>query len=198
MKNYKIIGLTGQSGAGKSTVARLLENDTVVVINADLLVAELYKPNSICIRVLSATFGEDIINPDGTLNRPILAQKAFSSKENTKLLNSIVHPFVLAKFAEKCKNAANSAARLIVFDAPQLFESGADVFCDKIISVTADTDTRLERICNRDKISHEQALMRINAQYDENFFKENSDYTVNNNDCIDKTKRQIEDILSEI
>lgn len=198
MKKYRIIGLTGQSGAGKSTVAEFIKGDGICVINADLLVARLYNSGSVCIKSLSSAFGAEIINCDGSLNRTVLAQKAFSSKENTELLNSIVHPFVIYEFLREIKAAAFGGAELVVFDAPQLFECNADMICDVIISVTADLQTRIERICRRDKISREQALQRVNAQYDEDFFRKNADYIINNNQELNKTQEKIKEILSEL
>lgn len=196
MKKYKIIGLTGQSGAGKSTVAGFIESESVCVISADLLVKQIYSSNAACVRSLAAAFGSDIIDSNGVIIRPSLAKKAFSSKENTQLLNSLVHPFVIAEFLKECKNAADNGAKIIVFDAPQLFESNADVFCDVIISVVADANIRTERICRRDGISYEQAQMRINAQLDEQFFKENSDYVIDNNGDIEYVRMQVKEIFS--
>ncbi len=197
MKNYKIIGLTGQSGAGKSTAARFFEDGGAVVINADSLVSRLYIPNSPCLKTLSASFGTDIINPDGSLNRPVLAKKAFSSKENTDLLNSLVHPFVISQFLKECKSAADNGAELIIFDAPQLFECKADVICDVVISVTANLQTRIDRICRRDKISTEQAVERLAAQYDEEFFISNSDFVIDNSGEKEHIEAQVKCILSK-
>lgn len=74
---------------------------------------------------------------DGNIDRPLLAKRAFSSKENTHLLNSIVHPFVTYEFVQMAKQAQTDGKSVVIYDAPQLFESGADVFCDLIVSVTA-------------------------------------------------------------
>lgn len=197
MKKYKIIGLTGQSGAGKSTVAGLVEGCNISVINADLLVKQIYTDNEACVMSLEAAFGSDIIDSGGVINRPLLAQKAFSSKENTQLLNSLVHPFVIAEFLKECKKDADNGAEIIVFDAPQLFECNADVICDVIVSVVADAQTRIERICKRDGISCGQAQMRINAQLDEQFYKENSDYIIDNNGDIANVREQVNKIFND-
>ncbi len=191
MKNYKIIGLTGQSGAGKSTAAGYFLSKGAAVINADLIVKELYQSNSPCVKALAAVFGKDIIDTDGTPNRPLLAKRAFSSKENTEMLNSVVHPFVIALLLKKIKTAAKSGSKLIVFDAPQLFESNIDVLCDCIISVVASRQKRIERICKRDLITVLAAEQRINAQYSESFFIENSDYIIENNSDKESLERQI-------
>lgn len=177
MKRVRLIGLTGQSGAGKSTAAKVFEQNGFTVINADELVKKVYAPNSPCLFAISSRFGRDIINTDGTLNRVLLAQRAFSSIENTAALNEIVHPFVLSEMLRELKDVEDIA----VFDAPQLFESGIDAVCDVIVSVVADEDVRLKRITLRDGITEAQARDRINAQHSEEFFKSNSDFIIENN-----------------
>lgn len=198
MKKCRILGLTGQSGAGKSTVAEFLEQNGFYVISADLLVRKIYNSGSPCLKTIAAVFGEDIISDNGTPDRKLLAKRAFSSKENTALLSSIVHPFVTAELFTQIKKAAESGATTVVYDAPQLFESNADVICDEIISVTAEKSVRLERICKRDNISKENALMRMNAQLDEEFFRENSDYIIENNSDLSSLNVQLEGLLKQI
>lgn len=198
MKKCRILGLTGQSGAGKSTVAEFLEQNGFYVINADLLVHKIYNSGSPCLKTVASVFGEDIISDNGTPDRKLLAKRAFSSKENTALLSSIVHPFVTAELFTQIKKAAESGATTVVYDAPQLFESNADVICDEIISVTAEKTVRLERICKRDNISKENALMRMNAQLDEEFFRENSDYIIENNSDLSSLNVQLEGLLKQI
>ena len=196
MKKTKIIGLTGQSGSGKSTASKYFRDIGICVIDADKLVKEIYDDsNSTCLKAVCAVFGSDIIK-ENSLDRKLLAQRAFSSKENTKILSNIVHPFVTAKFLEELKE---TDAAVVVYDAPQLFESNFDVVCDYIISITADKEVRLERICKRDNISVDLAMMRINAQLDEEFFINNSDYVIENNlseqeliNNLEKTLKKIE------
>ena len=103
MNRIKIVGLTGQSGAGKSTVSAYLAKNGMCVINADEIVKNLYTPDSVCLKAVSGVFGQDIILSDGNIDRPLLAKRAFSSKENTHLLNSIVHPFVTYEFMQMAK-----------------------------------------------------------------------------------------------
>lgn len=198
MKKCRIIGLTGQSGAGKSTVAKFLEQNGFYVINADLLVRKIYNSGSPCLKTIAAVFGEDIITDNGTPDRRLLAERAFSSKENTALLSSIVHPFVTAELFDEIKKAAEIGTTTVVYDAPQLFESNADVICDEIISVAAEKSVRLERICKRDNISKENALMRMNSQLDEEFFRENSDYIIENNSDLSSLNVQLVGLLKQL
>ena len=194
MTRVKLIGLTGQSGAGKSTAAELFEENGMTVINADALVAEIYESSPACLKSVAASFGGDIINPDGTLNRKLLARRAFESKDNTALLGAIVHPFVIAETLKILKTLSGT----VVFDAPQLFESNMDAVCDVIVSVTADEGVRAGRIIERDGLTREQARERISAQHSEEFFRSHSDYILENNGNIARFKAQTSALIEKI
>ncbi len=194
MNRVKIIGLTGQSGAGKSTAARLFEENGFAVINADALVRSIYETNSACLRAVAASFGEDIVRADGTLDRALLAERAFSSAGNTALLGALVHPFVLAETLRLLKNVKGCA----VLDAPQLFESNIDVICDRIVSVTADEDVRVRRIIARDGIDEAQARQRVAAQLGEAFFRAHSDDVIENNGGIAPFEKQLSELVRQI
>lgn len=182
------IGLTGPTGAGKGYVSSRLAEMGFNILDADKYVKKIYNNNPGILNRLAAEFGNDIII-NGELDRKKLAQIAFSSKENTKRLNSIVHPEVISL----CERDAKPLA---VLDAPQLFEAGAADKCYKIICVIADYETRLRRITERDKITQEQAFSRMNAQFDESYYINNSDFVIyNNGEDIDS---QIKKIMEEI
>ena len=194
MKHYKLIGLTGQSGAGKSTVAEVFAKLGAYVINADMIVAELYNSGSPCLKAVAAEFGQDILKPDGTLDRRKLAQRAFASSERTDDLNRLVHPFVTARLFELLRGAEG----IVVFDAPQLFEADADVICDAVVAVTADKDIRIKRIIKRDSLSEEQALLRVNAQYGEEYFRARADYIIENNTDEESLRIQAEKVYNKL
>lgn len=190
MKRIKIIGLTGQSGSGKSTVSEYFKKRNITVINADKLVREIYNANSPCVKTIAATFGDDVLDKNGEIIRPILAQKAFSSREATIKLNTVVHPFVTYEFLNQVNRALKNGEKYVLYDAPQLFESNADLICDVIISVIADKEVRLKRICARDNIDYNSAELRINAQFGEEFFRQNSDFIIDNNSDIEFLEKQ--------
>lgn len=182
------IGLTGPTGAGKGYVSSRLAEMGFNILDADKYVKKIYDNNPGILNRLAAEFGNDIII-NGKLDRKKLAQIAFLSKENTERLNSIVHPEVISL----CERDAKPLA---VLDAPQLFEAGAADKCYKIICVIADYETRLRRITERDKITQEQAFSRMNAQFDESYYINNSDFVIyNNGEDIDS---QIKKIMEEI
>lgn len=196
MKNYKLIGLTGQTGTGKSEVASLFNERGFEVIYADFLAREIMS-NPVVLSALRENFGEDVA-PEDKLNRKLLAQRAFKNRDSKKLLDSITHPFITTLFLDELKRMTIEGAEWIVFDASQLFESGLDVMCDAVISVTAPEPTRLERITQRDGISDEEALSRMSVQYPEEFFRENSDFIINNNNGFDSLRQSVKKIIKTL
>lgn len=194
MRSYRLVGLTGQTGAGKSAVADYLAQRGFTVLNADKMVADVYRESPVCLKAVAACFGEDILKADGSLDRPVLAKRAFSSPENTALLGKIVHPFVIAETLRLLKTVRG----MVVLDAPQLFESSMDVLCDCIVSVTAPEEIRLDRILKRDNITAEQARERMNAQLDERFFREHTDYLIENNADLPQLYARLDDLIHTI
>ncbi len=176
----KIIGITGLTGAGKGTVAKIICENNGYHIDADLVARDVINNSEKVKAQLCREFGDDIINPDGTLNRPTLAKKAFASNEATERLNAITHPAVTEKVKQIIDEKSNLGYSCIVVDAIALFESGENNLCDFTVTVTAPQDIRLGRIINRDSISNERALERINAQKDENYFTDKADFIVKN------------------
>lgn len=198
MKKCKIIGLTGQTGAGKSTVAKLFAEYNIKIIDADSIVHKIYSGASVCPKTLAAAFGNEVLNLDGTPNRPRLAKAAFSSKENLALLNSIVHPFVMYELLLQIKSEIAKGTETVAYDAPQLFESNSDLICDVIVSVVAEKSVRMQRICSRDGIAPEAAEARINAQLNEEYFRKNSDYIIENNKGLNDLTLATETVLKQI
>ena len=174
----KIIGLTGLTGAGKSTVAQKLMAYGCYHIDADKVAREVINNNENVKNKLKERFGCDVINEDGTTNRPLLASRAFSDEESTLALNEITHPAVTEEIKSIIKDMEEVGYRGIIIDAIALFESGEDKLCDFTVAVIAPKDIRLERIMKRDNITEEKALERINAQKDENFFTSKADFVL--------------------
>lgn len=194
----KVIGLTGQTGAGKSYVADILLGLGCAVVDADVVAREVMAPGSECLAAVAGHFGSDIILPDGSCDRRLLAQRAFADEESTKLLSSLTHPYIIAKTKEYLRELENKNYSTAVFDAPQLFESGGDKLCDVIVSVTAPAQVRLERIMTRDGITREQALLRMNAQKDEQFYTERSGYVIDGSQPAEKVEENVRAVFAKI
>ena len=174
----KIIGLTGLTGAGKSTVAQKLMAYGCYHIDADKVAREVINNNENVKNKLKERFGSDVINADGTTNRPLLASRAFADEESTNALNEITHPAVIEEIKSIIKDMKEVGYRGIIIDAIALFESGLDSLCDFNVTVVAPKEIRLERIIKRDNITEEKALERINAQKDESFFTNKADFVL--------------------
>ena len=174
----KIIGLTGLTGAGKSTVAQKLMAYGCYHIDADKVAREVINNNENVKNKLKKRFGNDVINADGTTNRPLLASRAFADEESTNALNEITHPAVIEEIKSIIKDMEEVGYRGIIIDAIALFESGLDSLCDFNVTVIAPKEIRLERIMKRDNITKEKALERINAQKDERFFTSRADFVL--------------------
>lgn len=175
-----IIGLTGQTGAGKSTVSDILKKYGCYHIDADKIAHEVLDSDEDVKHNLAEKFGKEVIGEDGKINRAVLAEYAFADTESTLSLNAITHPAVNKKIQSIISRQSEYGAKAVIIDAIALFESGEANLCDFTVAVTAPREIRLERIISRDNISVSRAEERINAQKDEKFFSVNADYIINN------------------
>ncbi len=184
----RIFGLTGKTGAGKSTVAALLKDRGCFIIDGDAVAREIVLPGMPALSALCEAFGEDILVGDGSLDRKALAERAFSSPEKTALLNDITHPFIKSRFEELIALAKAQGYSTAVIDAAALLESDCRELCEKIIVVHAPEEIRLERILKRDGITRQQALIRMNGQKDDDYYLSRADYIVRNYGDFDLEK----------
>ena len=187
------IAVTGPSGSGKSTLMKILSAKGYPVIDCDVIAHQLQDPGELCYLDLVEAFGTDILNEDCTINRKILAQKAFSNKDSTVKLNSITHHHILDKVNSLCLNYQSEGNRCVFIEAGALFESGLDKECNRIIMVTSSRDILIKRICSRDGIEEEAARLRLAAQKDISFIKERSHLILFNNQ-----KSEILDLFADL
>ena len=187
-----VIGLTGPTGSGKSSVSRVAEDFGLQVIDCDKTASEVTEKGTDGLKALMLAFGEEILLPDGYLNRKALAALAFKDKQSTELLNKTILPYI----AELLKKQAQNRDTLL--DAPTLFESGINKICNKTIAVLADKDVRLKRIIARDNLTLKEAETRINAGKDEQFYRKRADYVLQNNGDENAFFKCFSDILKEI
>lgn len=172
MNDLFIVGLTGSTGAGKSEVARLMAvRPQWTVIDADVLSRRVVEPGQPTLQRLAERFSTAILNDDGTLNRRRLAQKAFSSPEETAALNAIVHPAVLKETHEELRRAAASGKAVAVIDAPLLLQAGLDAVCQYTVAVVSAPELRKARIMARDGLTSEEAERRMAAQPSDEYYE---------------------------
>lgn len=192
-----ILGLTGPSGAGKGVVSELLASHGLSVINADEIYHCLLLPPSPCLDEIVGRFGQEVLSPDGTLDREALGKVVFSDPAALADLNSISHRYVMETIFFEIERLRRKDCPAVVLDAPQLFEAGADRLCTVVISVLADKELRLERIVARDGIDRERAMRRIAAQRSDEFFRVHSDYVIENNGDVENLSPRVRSILEE-
>ena len=165
MKEATVIGLTGGIACGKTTIARVLRRLGAVIIDADREAKRVIKPRSSAWDKLVRIHGREILNPDGSINRRRLGNKVFGDKEALAQLNNIVHPETMRVIKEKIKDFKNEQRwPAVVLDAPLLFEAGAETLVDVVWVVKVDSETQVNRLINRDGMTEEQALKRIESQ----------------------------------
>ena len=187
-----IIGLTGPTGAGKSSLLKVCHNHNLATVDCDKIAREAVEKGTDGLNALLKAFGQGILNSDGTLNRKALAKIAFSSPEKTRLLNDTIFPFIKELVLKETEKGNT------LLDAPTLFESGLNEVCFKTVAVLADKDIRLHRIIKRDNLTEEEALLRMNAGKDDAFYIKNADYIIYNNNGEVEFLKQFETTLTEI
>lgn len=160
-----VVGLTGGVATGKSTVAKMFKQCGAVVIDADKLARDVVKPDKPAWRQVVKMFGKTVLNPDRTLSRQALGAIVFGSRVKLRRLERIIHPRVARQQAKLTRQAArNDPKAVVIYDVPLLFEAGIDKRVDKIIVVTADLETQIERLKKRNGLSRAEALQRIRSQ----------------------------------
>ena len=176
-----VIGLTGQTGAGKSTVSKVFVQNGFRLIDADAISRHVVARGSHCLADLQECFTDAILTPDGELDRKVMASIAFSDHRKLEMLNTIMYPYIVGEMLRMIHRFSQQNHKLILLDAPTLFESRADDFCDLIISVVAKPELRMQRIMERDHISEKAAQQRMEMQLTEEFFRLHSDTVLENN-----------------
>ena len=193
-----VIGLTGQSGAGKTTVCRVFAENGFSVIDADRIAKQVMEKGTQCLEEVSECFGRDILCEDGSLNRQKLADIVFTDKTKLKQLNAISYPYITSEILKLINKYTDEKKKLVLLDAPTLFESRADDFCDLIISVTATEKVRAERVAKRDGITPEQIKERFSSQHTEKFFINHSDFIIKNNKSAEMLEEKAKEVAEKI
>ena len=183
IKLKKTIGLTGPTGAGKTSACEVAEKLGYKVINCDTLARRAVE-RAETLSALIKAFGEEITE-NGKLNRKALAKKAFSSKENTELLNKTILPFIVALIKEETEKAEEDK---ILLDAPTLYESGADSLCNAVIAVMSSRENRKARILSRDSLTEEAAELRLSAGKNDDYYKEKTQHIIYNDGTLAEFK----------
>ena len=193
-----IIGITGPSGAGKGAVSEILARKYgYKIIDADKVYHNIISAPSDCVSELVESFGDDILNDIGGVDRRSLSKKVFGEENKSKLLllNKITHKYVISEIDNIIREYKENGVDVCVIDAPLLIEAGVDKMCDHSIAVISDKDIRADRIAERDGIDKEAALLRINSQKSDSFYIDACDFIVPNNRRIQELELIVDSCL---
>lgn len=193
----KVIGITGSSGSGKTTISEMLsKRQDTKLINADKMAKALTNSETDYFSEIKEVFQNDnIVWEDGSLNRAKLADLIYHDKNKLEQLNQITFKHLLPQIAHEIENVEESI-KIVVIDAPLLFEARLDKYCDCTIAVEAEEKTKIKRICKRDKISEQVAKARLKIQKTKEFYRENADYMIENDETT--TMKCLEEKVNKI
>lgn len=194
----KIIGLTGGIGSGKSTVAQLLEQQGWVLVDADRIARDIVEPGQPALTELADAFGQDILLPNGSLDRGLLASRAFASREKTDLLNSITHPRIQEETQARFEAARQGGADFVVYDMPLLVDKGLHKDMDATIVVDVDVEERVRRLVEYRGLDEGDARRRIAAQIPDDVRRAAADLVIDNNGPREALDAQVAGVVEKL
>lgn len=175
-----LAGITGRSGCGKSTVTAWFRQQGVPTLDADKVAREVLLPGSACLAALAERFGADILLPDGSPDRHLLADRAFATPEGTKALTDITHPEIVRRILAWAARQQAEGQTLCLVDGAVIVGGMLQPHCRPLVVVTAPRQASIRRICARDGITPEQAARRLDAQLPEETLLAAADYHLRN------------------
>ena len=186
------LGITGRSGCGKSTVTAVFSAHGVPLADADQISREILLPGSPLLPRLAQRFGADILKADGTLDRRLLADRAFATPEGKAALDSLTHPEIVRRIRAAKQAAQDAGAPLFVLDGAVIVGTAAQA------EVTAPFETSVARIVARDGISAEMAVRRLNAQTPESTLTAQADYVLRNDSSLAHLQAAAEQLCTKL
>lgn len=190
-----VIGITGGYATGKTVVANMLKKLGAKVVDADRIARLVVKPRTLAWQKAVRYFGKGILRRDGFINRKKLARIVFSDSKKRQRLNQIVHPAVIREVKQVIKGGKS---KVLVVDAPLLFESGIEGLFDKVIVVSCSADVQFRRAKRRRGGSADEILQRIKSQWPLARKIKQSDFVVDNSGSITETRRRVRKIWDKI
>ena len=191
-----VLGLTGPTGAGKTTVLNMLREQDALVLDCDKIYYELLSTNENLRKDLVKNFG-DVFLPDGSLDRQKLGTLVFGDEKALQKLNTIIYYYMGVDVRRRLTEAKAQGVKVAVIDAINLIQSGLGELCAMTVAVTASEEVRLSRIVARDGISREYALSRILAQEGEDYFARHCHAVLQNNGTEEELKEKTISLLKE-
>jgi len=194
-----IVALTGGIGSGKSTVARMFEDEGAYVIDFDYLARVVVKPDKPAWRDIVDYFGPEILSPDRTLNRSALAEIVFSDDESRKALEGFTHHRIFEESDALVKAIKRKdPCSVVIIDFPLLFELSLNEKFDKVILAYVPRAVQIKRIIERDGLAKEEVEKRLNVQISIEEKRSLSDYIINSEEGLNDTRNQVRKVIHEL
>lgn len=193
-----VIGITGPSGAGKTTVLGVLEELGAAVIDCDELYHKLLREEAALLEGIRARFGPAVFDVEGDLDRKALGNVVFHDPAALAELNKLTHAAILAALDRLLAQAEREGRPAAAIDAIALVESGAAERCAVTVAVTAPADVRVKRLMAREGVSEDYARARVEAQRPDRFYEEHCDYVLRNDGLRSECRRQARDLFNTI
>lgn len=187
-----VIGLTGGIASGKSTVTRFFKDREIPVIDADILGHRTYDPGTDTFAAVVAAFGQDLVAPDGSIDRRVLGGKVFGKPEELKRLTDIVWPGIRKLASESLSEFEAAGNRLVVLEAAVMFEAGWEDLVNEVWVVVVEPDLAVERLATRDGLDAAAARARIDSQLSNAERIARSDIVITNNGTLDELESNIQ------
>lgn len=184
-----VVGLTGNIGCGKSSLSDIFRAEGIKIIDADIIARQIYEDEKL-LRKVYETFGNDIKNEDGSLNRKALGRIVFSDDEKLIQLNKLTHPVIRQKVSDEIEEYKSQNEEIVILDAALLVESDYLNFIDKLLVVTCKENIQIERIIARDNCSIEEALDRIRSQMSQENKVKYADYVIDNSATLSELRKK--------
>ncbi len=198
-ENVLVLGITGNIASGKSTVSKELAHRGAVVLDADQLAREVVASGSSALKKVVKLFGTEILQKDGDLDRDRLGQMVFADVKVRAMLNGIIHPEIAKKSIEQLQQLRETtAAPLIIYEAPLLFEVGAENRVDKVLVVKIDPEEQIRRLMARDRLSEADARQRMNSQMQQEKKIIRADFVIDNSGTLAETQKQVDALWGEL
>jgi len=194
----KVVGLTGGIGCGKSAVAGIFRGLGAYIIDADQLARRVVEPGKPALAEIKRAFGDEMLDPDGTLNRKKMAELVFARPEARKTLERITHPRIGEEIMAELKTARDQGCDLAVIDAALLVESASASWLRPLVLVVADEEARVSRVCDRDSFCAEEVRARIRNQASDEERRKKADFVIENNGDLEALKIQVSALYLEL
>lgn len=192
-----VIGLTGNIGCGKSSLSKILKDNSLDIIDADIISREIMSNNKLLEEVFQV-FGEDVKDKDGTLNRKKLASIVFSDDKKLIALNDITHPAIKNEIKRRIKDIENKGRNIVIVDAALLIEGKFLDLIDKLIVITCDEKEQLNRVMDRDNSNMGEALNRISSQMSQDEKVKFGDYIIDNSGSLEELNYKANKLITYI